>query len=186
MNKIITCGLVIALITFVNCECPLDTQEEEEGEATISRFDCFAQSNATHLCCYKEKRCTIIDLNKTNLNSLDTNIDCGVNEKTYKEYEFTPYRPSQPEIELKLQTCGRTVPSKKKHCTDYSSIMNSCCLFQSGTDKGCYYLGKKYSGNSDLHKFQDIDGKQYSYECKGTNITNSILISIFTVLIFLF
>lgn len=183
MNKIITCALVIFLIAFINCECPtISTAREDKSE--ITRFDCFAQSNGTHLCCYDGEKCEAID----NLNSekdLDNllsekKLDCGINEEIYKEYEFTPYRPSQPDIDLGLQNCGRTQPKKKKHCTDYSSIMNSCCYFKFDTDQaGCYYLGKKYSGNSDKHTFGT-----YTYECHETSIRKSFFVLFSFVLLF--
>lgn len=176
MNRIITCALVIFLIAFINCECP---PKSTAGRviSEITRFDCFAQSNGTDLCCYDGTTCKGITLDKL---ASEKGLDCGINEEVYKEYEFTPYRPSQPDIDLGLQNCGRTQPKKKKHCTDYSSIMNSCCYFKFDTNQaGCYYLGKKYSGNSDEHTFD-----KYTYECHETSIRKSFFVLFSFVLLF--
>lgn len=176
MNKIIICTIIAALFILIKGQCPSNNVN--------SRFDCFSQSNGTHLCCYKNEtnaqKCEAINIDKLPQNK---ETDCGIDELTYKEYEFTPYRPSQPEIDLQFQNCGRTKPEKKKHCTDYSTIMNSCCLFTfNNNQKGCYYLGKKYSGNSDEHTF-DYSNVKYKYECHGTSIRKSNLLLFFSILL---
>lgn len=178
MSKIIKFTLIAVLITLINGECDKITPD--------SRFDCFAESNGTHLCCLQnsaDKKCVNKEINPNF--TPEANIDCGIEDSRYKEYEFTPYRPKQ-DLDIDLQTCGRANPEKKKHCTDYSSIMNSCCLFQKGTSKGCFYLGKKYSGNSDLHKFKGEKDEEYSYECKGTILSMSIFLSFWALLLILF
>ena len=175
MNKIIICTIIAALFILIKGQCPSNNVK--------SRFDCFSQSNGTHLCCYKNETndgCEAIYI--TNLTQ-NKDFDCGIDELSYKEYEFTPYRPSQPKIELKFQSCGRTKPEKKNHCTDYSTIMNSCCRFKfNSNETGCYYLGKKYSGNSDKHIFTDDTGT-YTYECHGASVRKSIFLLFFSILL---
>ena len=182
MNKFIRCALFEILFILINGQCSTNGLGK-----VISRFDCFSYSNGTYLCCYKNTtengNGTCQEVQIADTLSIGENVDCGVEDTTYKEYEFTPYRPKQVSLDINLQSCGRTGPTKKKHCTDYSTIMNSCCFFQSGDSKGCYYLGKKYGGNSDLHKFKEVNEKDYSYECKSTNINKSIFLSFFTIIL---
>ena len=165
MNK----ALIVASILFLS----FSSIRSECGKESTSRFACLAQSTSTTTCCFKPNTCE--DKSKIDSTLLD-DYDCGAIEEkgeTYKEYEFTQYRPQQKEIALSLEPCGETNPDKKDDCTDYSTIMNSCCKFtdENHTITGCYYIGKKFSGSSGKHIFQDkIDGNYitFTYQCSSS------------------
>ena len=166
MNKIVIfVSILFVSFSLVRSECV--------GES-LSRFACFAQSTGTTTCCFKPS--------ETNGNKgsceikekaiLLSDYDCGALEgdgETYKEYEFTQYKPQQKELELSLEPCGETNPDNKDDCTDYSTIMNSCCKFniENSNDSGCYYIGKKFSGSSGKHTFEE-KGIEYTYQCSSS------------------
>ena len=151
--------LVILALCISNCK------EKTCNETTPStRYDCFVYSNSINRCCFKstDSSCTSVALSELKT----TEFDCGANEAIFENYEFTSYKPPQPAIDLLFQGCGQTKPSKKSHCTDYSQLSNSCCYFKWGDKKGCYSIGKKYSGEHKKisFKYEDVE---YTYECKG-------------------
>ena len=166
MNKVVIfVSILFVSLSLVRSEC--------SGKAT-SRFACFAQSTGTTTCCYKPSEASenegscVIKEEATPL----SDYDCGALEgdgETYKEYEFTQYKPQQKELELSLEPCGERNPDNKDDCTDYSTIMNSCCKFniENSNDSGCYYIGKKFSGSSGKHTFEE-KGINYTYQCSSS------------------
>ena len=172
MNKIVIfVSILFVSFSLVRSEC---------GGKSLSRFACFAQSTGTTTCCFipsetsknagssgSSGSCMIKEQAK-----LLSDYDCGALEgdgETYKEYEFTQYKPQQKELELSLEPCGETNPDNKDDCTDYSTIMNSCCKFniEGSNDSGCYYIGKKFSGSSGKHTFEE-KGIKYTYQCSSS------------------
>ena len=166
MNKIVIfVSILFVIFSLVRSEC---------GGESLSRFACFAQSTGTTTCCFKPSEisgnkgiCKI----KEDATPL-SDYDCGALEgdgETYKEYEFTQYKPQQKELELSLEPCGETNPDNKDDCTDYSTIMNSRCKFTNDESKesGCYYIGKKFSGSSGKHTFEE-KGIKYTYQCSSS------------------
>ena len=166
MNKIVI-FVSILFVSFSLVRSACDTKSR-------SRFACFAQSTGTTTCCYKpseESENEGICMIKEKATPL-SDYDCGALEgdgETYKEYEFTQYKPQQKELELSLEPCGETNPDNKDDCTDYSTIMNSCCKFniENSNDSGCYYIGKKFSGSSGKHTFEE-KGIKYTYQCSSS------------------
>ena len=162
------------------------TQEEGICNETIevdSRNDCFAKSVPNGFCCYNStfNKCKIIL--KTELN-ISKEYDCGITDEYYGKYEFGQYHPKQ-DLNLDFETCGTIDPKKKKDCTDYSEISNSCCLLTSKANgkKSCFHIGRKYTGNFKESTFK-IDGNEYAVECRSFNIIfNLYSILLITLLI---
>ena len=185
MNKVVIfVSILFVSYSLVRSEC--------SGEAT-SRFACFAKSTGTTTCCFKPNEtiekpgtCTTKEEAAKSL----TDYDCGaLDGESYKEYEFTQYKPQQKELDLSLEPCGETNPDNKDDCTDYSTIMNSCCKFTDETNKksGCYYIGKKFSGSSGKHTFEEENDKNilitYTYQCSSSLLSFAkISIALFLVL----
>ena len=147
------------------------SQEDEETCNTItptSRNDCFSISVSNGYCCYKTtgENCTIIQ--KKDLSN-SKEYDCGITGENYGKYEFGQYHPKQEVESLGFVTCGKISPSKKKDCTDYSEISNSCCLFTIDGKKTCLHIGRKYIGDLKEKSF-NFEGKDVKYECKSFNI----------------
>lgn len=182
MNKVV----IFVSILFIS----FSSVRSDCSQGTESRFACFAQSTGTTTCCFKNvdiKECT----EKKSGNAM-TDYDCGALDKdgeTYKEYEFTQYKPQQKDIALSLEPCGETNPGNKDDCTDYSTIMNSCCKFtnEESNESGCFYIGKKFSGSSGKHTFEEEneEGKpiKYTYQCSSSLLSFAkISIALFLVL----
>ena len=166
MNKVLIATFVLLSLSSIH------TQDDPcSTEKVNTRFACFALSTGTTTCCFGESGCIKKD------DTISTNYDCGALEgdgETYKEYEFTQYKPQQKELDLSLEPCGETNPDNKDDCTDYSTIMNSCCKFTNDESKesGCYYIGKKFSGSSGEHTFEEVNDQnkiiKYTYQCSSS------------------
>ena len=153
------------IITFSLCQ---DDVEACNTTNATSRNDCFSRSVPNGYCCFvsSNELCHYISKEKLQNN---INYDCGITEERYGKYEFNQYHPPQPSAfkDLGFETCGKSNPEKKKDCTDYSEISNSCCLFSKGNDKACLHIGRKFIGNS-KETINLNDG--VSVDCKAFNI----------------
>ena len=164
-------------VPFVICEnC-------EEKTNPSNRYDCLKLSSINKHCCFKSVNvnCKLID----DLSNIDEGYDCGIVKGSVGEYEFSIYHPiPSDDIGIGFQTCGAKKPKKKKDCTDYSQLTNSCCYFEGDRKKGCYSIGKKYSGpNEEISA--TINGKNIKYECNG-NFLNIILNNFLYFFLFLY
>ena len=173
--------ILILIIAF-----PLCQEEDCKAANPKSRNDCFAISVPDGYCCFNyttSNKCNIVE--RGNLTSY-IDLDCGITEENYGKYEFGQYHPDQKELDgLDFETCGKTNPSKKKDCTDYSEISNSCCLFTKGSDKACFHIGRKYISNSNKNTFKIGDkNEEVTVECKSFNIILN-LYSILLITLFL-
>ena len=165
------------------------SQEEECNTISttpISRNDCFARSVPNGYCCFNSSgsgSCKIIlreELNKTQ------GYDCGITDEKYEKYEFGQYHPEQPSIfkDLGFETCGKSNPKKKKDCTDYSEISNSCCFFKIGNENACLHIGRKYIGNLKETSFS-LGYHDVKVECKSFNIIFNLYSILLIALLFL-
>ena len=160
--------ILILIITFSHSQ---NEQENCSGDAD-SRNDCFAKSVSNGYCCFKLKsdltsgECQLVE--REALKS-SQELDCGITEDNYGKYEFGQYHPKQ-DLDLGFETCGKSSPSKKEDCTDFSEISNSCCLFTKDGTKACLHIGRKYYGNSKESTFT-LEGKgSITVECNSVNI----------------
>ena len=145
------------------------------------RYDCFKYSTSQQFCCFEKmgSPCQLID--KTNITN-NTDLDCGVTEENYGLYEFEEYHP-RPELGLPFQGCGEKNPDKKEDCLAYSDISNSCCFFKNSGKKGCYYIGRRYTGNLDEKSFI-YKGNKYTYECKSYYVFVNFSFVLFLLILF--
>ena len=184
MNKIVIfVSILFVSFSLVRSACEIESR---------SRFACFAQSTGTTTCCFKPSEDNQNQNDCIEKSKATSDYDCGALDKdgeTYKEYEFTQYKPQQKELELSLEPCGETNPGNKDDCTDYSTIMNSCCKFtnEESNESGCFYIGKKFSGSSGKHTFEEEneEGKpiKYTYQCSSSLLSFAkISIALFLVL----
>ena len=166
-------------VPFVICD-----DQECGNTSPKNRYDCFKKSSSNKLCCYKSgENCKVIEKLSDNPDNYD--YDCGIVNNNVGEYEFSIYHPiSSNENKIGFQTCGAKKPKKKKDCTDYSQLTNSCCYFYGNGIDGCYSIGKKYSGpNEEIQiKIKELTVK---YECNG-NFLNTILNNFFGFFLFLY
>ena len=156
---------------------------EECKGASDNRYECFKYSSSNELCCYKSgQKCQVIK----KLSENPDNLDCGIVNNNVGEYEFSIYHPiSSNENKIGFQTCGAKKPKKKKDCTDYSQLTNSCCYFYGNGIDGCYSIGKKYSGPNEEINIKINDHLTVTYECNG-NFLNTILNNFFGFFLFLY
>ncbi len=165
-------------VPFVICE----GEEICEGATSNNRYECFKKSSSNKLCCYDNGQCHELDSLKKNTK----NYDCGIVNNNVEEYEFSIYHPiSSDENDIGFQTCGAKKPKKKKDCTDYSQLTNSCCYFYGNGIDGCNSIGKKYSGPNEEIKIKINDDLTVTYECNG-NFLNTILNNFFGFFLFLY
>ena len=173
--------ILLLIITFPLC------QEEDCNTSSPnpnSRNDCFAISVSNGYCCFKStsEKCQFV---KRGSLASNKDLDCGITEENYGKYEFGQYHPDQKELDgLDFETCGKTNPSKKKDCTDYSEISNSCCLFTKGSDKACFHIGRKYISNSNKNTFKigDNNEEEVTVECKSFNI----ILNLYSILLIIY
>lgn len=113
-----------------------------------NRNDCFSFSTPDQYCCFDgTSQCKLVDKDKL---KDYYQYDCSITDSNYGKYEFGQYHPNQI-LKLDFISCGTYKPEKSEDCTEYSEINNSCCLFQRGNEKSCYFIGResKQSGNYD-------------------------------------
>ena len=162
------------------------SQEDEACNKTNanSRNDCFAKSVPNRYCCFDSPNKICQSISREELKS-NTKYDCGITEENYGKYEFGQYHPEQPQTlkELGFETCGKSYPKKKKDCTDYSEISNSCCLFSKGGEQACLHIGRKYIGNFKKTTFSL--GGDVTVECKSFNIILNLYSILLIALLFL-
>ena len=134
----------------------------------LTRNDCFANSTSEEFCCYNGSDSTCYPVSK---NELDNNtLDCGISDLNYGKYEFGQYYPSQTDLGLGLQSCGKPEPKHTRDCTDYSQLTNSCCRFKKENGgSGCFFIGKKYLEKSKEKTFK-FNNTDISYECNSFNL----------------
>ena len=175
--------IIFAFLFFV----PFVICDDQECVKTSpkNRYDCFKKSSSNKLCCYKSgENCKVIEKLSDNPDNYD--YDCGIVNNNVGEYEFSIYHPiSSNENKIGFQTCGAKKPKKKKDCTDYSQLTNSCCYFEGKEKKGCYSIGKKYSGPNEEIKIKINDDLTVTYECNG-NFLNTILNNFFGFFLFFY
>ena len=174
---------ILLIITFSLCQGSNNCSAENPK----SRNDCFANNVAGGYCCFNSTNSLCQIVKRENITSNKV-FDCGITEENYGKYEFGQYHPQQEALkELDFETCGKTNPSKKKDCTDYSEISNSCCLFTKGSDKACFHIGRKYISNSNKNTFKitvENGEEEVTVECKSFNIILN-LYSILLITLFL-
>lgn len=167
----------------------INSQDCESQTNINTRYDCLSLSDSNNFCCYNGTTCTLVNIKDFLTNKetpgVDYNtIDCGVINKDYKSYEFKDYHPrSSKKINLDLESCGVYEPSKRKHCSDYSELTNSCCLFteKGTTNKACYYIGQRYTGKLEKKNY-NYNGKEIEYECLGVFLKRELLLIIVGIL----
>jgi len=168
-------------MTFTKCD---DSSSSCGEENPTNRNDCLKASTSNKLCCYdhSKKQCEVIKYSE--LKELDENIDCGVVNNNVGEYEFSIYHPYfSSQYNRDYQTCGSKKPKKAKDCTKYSQLTNSCCFFDINGEKGCYSIGKKFSGDKKGSWKREEDEIEVKFECKG-NFLNIIINQLIGVFIF--
>ena len=148
------------------------------------KYDCFKLSNATQYCCYDGATSSCSPIVKTDIN-IHPELDCGISDYNYGLYEFEEYHPKSS-LKLPFLSCGEKNPKEKGDCLEYSELTNSCCFFKNSAGAtGCFYIGKRYSGDLEEKTFV-LDGVQLTYECKGYYYEsfNFYLIFFFVILFF--
>ena len=181
----------IIFILFISLFNIISTQDNGQTSDCSSvtpdiRYDCFKYSTSKQYCCFEKinstnSACTLI--NKTDV-AMNPNLDCGVTEENYGLYEFEEYHP-RPELDLPFLGCGEKNPEEKENCLDYSEISNSCCFFinQETGKKGCYYIGRRYSGDLEERSFK-YKGINFKYECNSYFTNVNFLLVILILIIF--
>ncbi len=165
------------------------SQEDDCSTTTnpISRNDCFAKSVPNGYCCFNSSDSgSCQNISRKDLNKYQE-LDCGITDEKYEKYEFGQYHPEQPSAfkELGFETCGKSNPEKKKDCTDYSEISNSCCLFSKGSEQACLHIGRKYIGNLKKTNFKIEEKGEYSVDCKSFKIIFNLYSILLIALLFL-
>ena len=180
LSKIVFIYFIIFVFLFF---VPFVICDDCESTKPSNRYDCLKLSSSNKHCCFKSvnDNCSSID----DLTKIEEGYDCGIVKGSVGEYEFSIYHPiPSDDIGIGFQTCGAKKPKKKKDCTDYSQLTNSCCYFEGKGKKGCYSIGKKYSGpNEEISA--SINNVAIKYECNG-KFLNIILNNFLCFFLFLY
>ena len=175
--------IFILFLSLFNIILTEGNEETCSGVNAAIRYDCFKHSTSKQYCCFNNQGSTCTPVNKTDLKD-NYKLDCGVTEENYGLYEFEEYHP-RPLLDLPFLGCGEKNPEEKEDCLEYSEISNSCCFFKDNTGKkGCYYIGRRYSGDLEEKSFR-YNEKSYKYECNSffTN-ANFPLVILFLIIFF--
>ena len=177
---------LITLFCFIFLFNIIQSQDECTSitDSSTIKYDCFKHSTAKEYCCYNNASYPCLLINKTDIEK-HPELDCGISDDNYGLYEFEEYHPKSS-LELPFLSCGEKNPKEKGDCLEYSELTNSCCFFKnSAGSTGCFYIGKRYSGDLEEKTFV-LDGVQLTYECKGYYYEsfNFYLIFFFVILFF--
>ena len=177
---------LITLFCFIFLFNIIQSQDECTSitDSSTIKFDCFKHSTAKEYCCYNNASYPCLLINKTDIEK-HPELDCGISDDNYGLYEFEEYHPKSS-LELPFLSCGEKNPKEKGDCLEYSELTNSCCFFKNSAGAtGCFYIGKRYSGDLEEKTFV-LDGVQLTYECKGYYYEsfNFYLIFFFVILFF--
>ena len=177
---------LITLFCFIFLFNIIQSQDECTSitDSSTIKFDCFKHSTAKEYCCYNNASYPCLLINKTDIEK-HPELDCGISDDNYGLYEFEEYHPKSS-LELPFLSCGEKNPKEKGDCLEYSELTNSCCFFKNSAGAtGCFYIGKRYSGDLEEKTFV-LNGVQLTYECKGYYYEsfNFYLIFFFVILFF--
>ena len=177
---------LITLFCFIFLFNIIQSQDECTSitDSSTIKYDCFKHSTAKEYCCYNNASYPCLLINKTDIEK-HPELDCGISDDNYGLYEFEEYHPKSS-LELPFLSCGEKNPKEKGDCLEYSELTNSCCFFKNSAGAtGCFYIGKRYSGDLEEKTFV-LDGVQLTYECKGYYYEsfNFYLIFFFVILFF--
>ena len=171
----------LLIFLFISLFNNIYNQECEQITAEI-RYDCFKYSTSEEYCCFNnlDKKCLLVNKNEIKNNP---SLDCGIIDNNYGFYEFEEYHPRN-NMNLPFQTCGEKNPKRKQDCLEYSEISNSCCFFERANEKGCFYIGRRYSGDLKKKSFK-FNNETIDYDCKSFSI-NFKNYFIFSLIVLLF
>ena len=177
---------LITLFCFIFLFNIIQSQDECTSitDSSTIKYDCFKHSTAKEYCCYNNASYPCLLINKTDIEK-HPELDCGISDDNYGLYEFEEYHPKSS-LELPFLSCGEKNPKEKGDCLEYSELTNSCCFFKNSAGAtGCFYIGKRYSGDLEEKTFV-LNGVQLTYECKGYYYEsfNFYLIFFFVILFF--
>ena len=177
---------LITLFCFIFLFNIIQSQDECTSitDSSTIKYDCFKHSTAKEYCCYNNASYPCLLINKTDIEK-HPELDCGISDDNYGLYEFEEYHP-KCSLELPFLSCGEKNPKEKGDCLEYSELTNSCCFFKNSAGAtGCFYIGKRYSGDLEEKTFV-LNGVQLTYECKGYYYEsfNFYLIFFFVILFF--
>ena len=177
---------LITLFCFIFLFNIIQSQDECTSitDSSTIKYDCFKHSTAKEYCCYNNASYPCLLINKTDIEK-HPELDCGISDDNYGLYEFEEYHPKSS-LKLPFLSCGEKNPKEKGDCLEYSELTNSCCFFKNSAGAtGCFYIGKRYSGDLEEKTFV-LDGVQLTYECKGYYYEsfNFYLIFFFVILFF--
>ena len=177
---------LITLFCFIFLFNIIQSQDECTSitDSSTIKYDCFKHSTAKEYCCYNNASYPCLLINKTDIEK-HPELDCGISDDNYGLYEFEEYHPKSS-LELPFLSCGEKNPKEKGDCLEYSELTNSCCFFKNSAGAtGCFYIGKRYSGDLEEKTFV-LNGVQLTYECKGYYFEsfNFYLIFFFVILFF--
>ena len=139
---------LITLFCFIFLFNIIQSQDECTSitDSSTIKYDCFKHSTAKEYCCYNNASYPCLLINKTDIEK-HPELDCGISDDNYGLYEFEEYHPKSS-LELPFLSCGEKNPKEKGDCLEYSELTNSCCFFKNSAGAtGCYYIGKRYSGD---------------------------------------
>ena len=177
---------LITLFCFIFLFNIIQSQDECTSitDSSTIKYDCFKHSTAKEYCCYNNASYPCLLINKTDIEK-HPELDCGISDDNYGLYKFEEYHPKSS-LELPFLSCGEKNPKEKGDCLEYSELTNSCCFFKNSAGAtGCFYIGKRYSGDLEEKTFV-LNGVQLTYECKGYYYEsfNFYLIFFFVILFF--
>ena len=177
---------LITLFCFIFLFNIIQSQDECTSitDSSTIKYDCFKHSTAKEYCCYNNASYPCLLINKTDIEK-HPELDCGISDDNYGLYEFEEYHPKSS-LKLPFLSCGEKNPKEKGDCLEYSELTNSCCFFKNSAGAtGCFYIGKRYSGDLEEKTFV-LNGVQLTYECKGYYYEsfNFYLIFFFVILFF--
>lgn len=154
--------ITITLFLYLNNSILAATNLDCTSTTPLQIEDCIINTSATHNCCYKvsnfglTKSCVTIEKTST-FNPILTEdgeksfIDCGPVGASNSNTSNQPGQTTdvnENSLKLPYKVCGVVDPKIASDCNSYSVYGNSCCLYESQGNTGCYWLGKTYFGEA--------------------------------------
>lgn len=164
--------LIMVGCNMVISSCPFGSSVSSAGDCTkfndhrsLCCFMSAAYNDNSINVCFHQPRHQYLGENSISFGGLSYSLDCGLsssseNKVGSKKDNFDSFLPDKSALSSMMSnfgsSCGVERPDSASDCGASSLPKNSCCLYEYGSAKSCFFLGAGYSGETSYGGFKII------------------------------